>query len=244
MLMSKSKIKKKISHPLQKKVRYNAKKVNKRLHAKRLHAHKSAAHLRLKKSNKRIAILNKKSILKKKGETENATKVASNTLLIDDMIKDENFSNYIVRVVGKRAIDILSALKEPKTDEDLSTLLNVKINEVRRILNTLNTYGIAKYETNKDNKGWLTFRWYINFENIKKVKDNLAVEFKNATYKLPDNCNDFFICESCFEKQRTLFPFETAVEMNFKCDCGGNLVRISREDAERLVEREAATAHS
>jgi transcription initiation factor IIE alpha subunit len=244
MLMPKSNVKKKISHPLQKRVRYNAKKVNKRLHVKRLYAHKLAAHSKLKKSNKRIVILNKKGTLEKKGKKENGAKVISNALLIDDIIKDDNFSNYIVKVVGKRAIDILSVLKEPRTDEDLSTLLNVKINEVRRILNTLNTYGIAKYETNKDNKGWLTFKWYVNFENIKKVKDNFAVESKNAIYKLPDNCNDFFICESCFEKQRTLFPFETAIEMNFKCDCGGNLVRISREDAERLVEKEAATAHS
>ncbi|MGC8710171.1 MAG: hypothetical protein ACP5RF_00975 [Candidatus Micrarchaeia archaeon] len=247
--MSKSKIKKKVTrHFSHKKQSSGSKKMNKRhIAPKSMNIRKGYRSINHKLSNrsnkisKKVAIDKKKLSLEKNRLIEAEAKASYNASLIDEMIKDNSFSNYIVKAVGKRALDILSALREPQTDDDLSTSLNIKINEVRRILNTLNTYGIAKYDTNKDSKGWLTFKWYINFENIKKVKENLLTEVKNSAYILPDNCNDFFICEACFEKQRTLFPFETAMEMNFKCDCGGKLVRISREDAERIVEKEAVT---
>ncbi len=163
--------------------------------------------------------------------------------IIDEIVADPDFSNYIARNVGKKAIDVISSLHEPISDEDLANKLNIKINEVRRILNTLNTYGITKYDTLKDKNGWLTFKWYVNFKNIENVKRSILENTKVYKYKLPENCNDFFICDTCFEKRKILFPFDDAVEMKFKCDCGGNLVRISKEEAQKLVEENNVIAH-
>jgi len=167
--------------------------------------------------------------------------IAKNTVetvkFIDEMINNKDFSDYIIKNVGRKAIDILSTLNEPLSDEELASKLDIKINEVRRILNTLNTYGITKYDTLKDKNGWLTFKWYINTNNIEKIKKTISESSKSAKYRLPDGCNDFFVCDTCFEKNKVLFPFDTAVEMEFKCDCGGNLIRISKEDAQRLIEK-------
>ncbi|MGC8533770.1 MAG: hypothetical protein ACP5MV_04060, partial [Candidatus Parvarchaeum sp.] len=51
----------------------------------------------------------------------------------------------------------------PKTDDALANELSVKVNEVRRVLNLLSGYGITKYDTEKDSKGWLTFNWYVDY---------------------------------------------------------------------------------
>jgi transcription factor E len=201
-----------------------------------------ARHMQIKKTNKSIKTTKKLQKVNRLKE-----QVAKNTVetvkFIDEMINNKDFSDYIIKNVGRKAIDILSTLNEPLSDEELASKLDIKINEVRRILNTLNTYGITKYDTLKDKNGWLTFKWYINANNIEKVKKTISESSKSAKYKLPDDCNDFFICDTCFEKSRVLFPFDTAVEMKFKCDCGGNLVRISKEDAQRLIEKGNTVAH-
>jgi len=185
-----------------------------------------ARHTPIKKANNRKTT--------KQQSTKNTVETVK---FIDEMVNNKDFSDYIIKNVGRKAIDILSTLNEPLSDEELANKLDIKINEVRRILNTLNTYGITKYDTFKDKNGWLTFKWYIDTNNMDKVKKNISESNKLAKYKLPDDCNDFFICDTCFEKNKVIFPFDTAVEMKFKCDCGGNLVRISKEDAQRLIEK-------
>jgi len=185
-----------------------------------------ARHTPIKKTNNR-----------KTTKQQSAKNAVETVKFIDEMVNNKDFSDYIIKNVGRKAIDVLSTLNEPLSDEELANKLDIKINEVRRILNTLNTYGITKYDTFKDKNGWLTFKWYINTDNMDKVKRNISESNKLAKYKLPDDCNDFFICDTCFEKDKVIFPFDTAVEMKFKCDCGGNLVRISKEDAQRLIEK-------
>ncbi|MGC8776431.1 MAG: hypothetical protein ACP5P2_00585 [Candidatus Micrarchaeia archaeon] len=208
----------------------------------------SAKHApRPKKVAKKIAkkVSAKQSRIKAKAKLNEvkSTVVADHVKIIDEMVNDKDFSNYIIKNVGKRAFDILSALHEPLSDEELASKLDIKINEVRRILNTLNTYGITKYDTLKDKNGWLIFKWYINTKNIENAKKNILESTKISKYKLPEECNDFFVCDTCFEKRKVLFPFDTAVEMKFKCDCGGNLIRISKEEAQRLIEEGGVSTH-
>ena len=106
------------------------------------------------------------------------------------------------------------------------------------MLNTLNTYGVTRYNVNKDNKGWLTFKWYIDANKLTELKDEVMVRNGEAGYKIPEGCNDFFICGKCYTEQKTIFPFETAFEMNFKCDCGGNMKQVNKMEVEQLVLQE------
>ncbi|MGC8586708.1 MAG: hypothetical protein ACP5K9_00230 [Candidatus Micrarchaeia archaeon] len=152
---------------------------------------------------------------------------------INEAISDSKFSDYIAKNVGKKGEDIIKLLADYQTDESIAAKTNIKINEVRRMLNSLNTIGVARYESDKANNGWLTFRWYIDPEKLRGFV--YKVNEENNDYSLPENCNDFFVCEKCFEENKTIFPFWTAEEMNFKCECGRMMKRIDKEEAERLI---------
>jgi transcription initiation factor IIE alpha subunit len=218
--------------------RTNQKRIAHRVHTNR----RAKAKIRIK--------VGKQKIIRRKAKTDavsgkrinliqqlNATSVTNNTA-IDDALKEPEFLDYISRSVGKRAKDILKALVTPQTDEAVAETLEIKINEARRMLNTLNTFGVTRYNVNKDNRGWLTFKWYIDTNKLGELRECIALKKEETGYKIPEG-NDFFICEACYSDQKTIFPFETAFEMNFKCDCGKPMRRVDRANVERMVEQEA-----
>ena len=75
-----------------------------------------------------------------------------------ELVGDAGFTKSISSVVGTGALDILKLLAEgPRTDENIAERLGVKVNDVRRMLNVMNSYSIVRYDVNKDSKGWLLF---------------------------------------------------------------------------------------
>lgn len=158
--------------------------------------------------------------------------------LINTVVEDAHFSNHVSRSVGKRAKEIIQLLAEPQTDDAVAEKLGIKINEVRRMLNTLNTYGVTRYNVNKDSKGWLTFKWYIDANKLTELKDQIIMRSGDGAYKMPEGCNDFFICNKCYTDEKTIFPFETAFEMNFKHECGGAMKQVNKMEVEQLVMQE------
>ncbi|MDE1761944.1 MAG: hypothetical protein KGH59_00985 [Candidatus Micrarchaeota archaeon] len=158
--------------------------------------------------------------------------------LIESVIGDDHFNNHISRSVGKRAREIIQLLATPQTDDAIAEKLEIKINEVRRMLNTLNTFGVTRYNVNKDSKGWLTFKWYIDANKLTELKNDIMVRSVDAGYKIPEGCNDFFICNKCYVEQKTIFPFETAFEMSFKCDCGSTMKQVNKMEVEQLIVQE------
>ncbi|MGC8623061.1 MAG: hypothetical protein ACP5TK_00105 [Candidatus Micrarchaeia archaeon] len=166
---------------------------------------------------------------------------ASNMAVMSDIenaIEDKNFSEYVSKNIGKNTIEIMKELATPRTDDYIADKLSIKINEVRRILNMLNSYGIARYISNKNSKGWLMFKWYIDAGNLSSVKEAL-IKKTSGFDVLDTNCNDFFICKKCFNDQKLVFSFETASEMNFRCECGEMLTRLDRSEAEALLSTAA-----
>ncbi|MDE1869744.1 MAG: hypothetical protein KGH71_02035 [Candidatus Micrarchaeota archaeon] len=158
--------------------------------------------------------------------------------LIGAVVSNEHFSNHVSRSVGKRAKEIIQLLAEPQTDDAVAEKLGIKINEVRRMLNTLNTYGVTRYNVNKDSKGWLTFKWYIDANKLTELKEQIVLRSGEGSYKLPEGCNDFFICNKCYAEEKTIFPFDTALEMNFKHECGGVMKQVNKMEAEQLITQE------
>lgn len=174
---------------------------------------------------------------KKQKEVLEPKKIISNSFSpeVKEAIQSKIFLEYLSKNIGRGAVDIVGALEsQAQTDDKLAGKLGIKVNEVRRILNLLNNHSITKYDVNKDNKGWLTFNWYIDNEKLLYFAHVLKEKETEEKAFLPDNCNDFFFCEVCFEEQKLVLPFDTAFEANFKCDCGKELKIINRDEAKKM----------
>lgn len=160
---------------------------------------------------------------------------------IDGLLDNVVFADFISKNVGKKAINVIKMLHSPQTDEKIAADLSVKINEIRRILNVLDSYGVARYDTNKDNKGWLTFKWYLDGEKLTELHQNTLSNKHENAYRMPENCNDFFYCGKCYQEAKVILPFDAAFESQFRCDgCGKQLKQLSKEEARALFEEEAA----
>ncbi|MGC8676512.1 MAG: hypothetical protein ACP5T3_03305 [Candidatus Micrarchaeia archaeon] len=156
--------------------------------------------------------------------------------IVNNIIANEKVSTFLTSNVGKYAIEVMKRLNKPKTDDVLATEMNMKVNEIRRLLNMLGSYGITRYDTHKDSKGWLTFEWYIDTGKLLELSTSLSKEQQETAINLPDNCNDFFICDKCYSYNKVVLPFETAFEHSFKCpDCGKPLKRLSKQEVKDLL---------
>ena len=177
-----------------------------------------------------------------KEQVKQAAAVAENERLrVEDLLANGVFAEFISKNIGKKAINIIKLLNSPQTDEKLAADLSVKINEVRRILNVLDSYGVARYDTNKDSKGWLTFKWYLDCEKLSELHRNALTAKPESAYNLPDNCNDFFYCGKCYEEQKVILPFDAAFEGAFKCDnCGRQLKQLNKDEAIAMFEESVA----
>ncbi len=154
----------------------------------------------------------------------------------NQIISGELFSEFVVKNVGKQGVELAKTLNaSPHTDDKLASRMDIKVNEVRRMLNVLNGYGITRYDINKDGKGWLTFKWYLDREKLTAFHGVLQEKQNGQKVNLQENCNDFFYCDSCYKNQKLILPFDSAYELNFKCEgCGKILGVLNKEQANAL----------
>jgi|GEM_PF-1485257 len=154
-------------------------------------------------------------------------------------LEDAMFLDYIAKNVGSQANDVLKELvKGPRKDEQLAETVNIKLNEVRRVLNLLNKHGIVRYDVKKDSSGWLTFEWHVDYVAFSDFYASLNQKVAAPASRLPENCNDFFVCGGCSSKtQSPLYPFDVAYEKSFKCNCGKNLEALTRTEAESYMKK-------
>ena len=214
-----------------------AKKVIQKRHIRKINAKRHVKKIKAERVAKRLAIPKVKEKRVKIVQDFRAMNVADEAL-INAVIEDAHFTNHVSRSVGKRAKEIIKLLATPQTDDAIAEKLDIKINEVRRMLNTLNTFGVTRYNVNKDSKGWLTFKWYIDSNKLTEMKNEIITKDGTSGYMIPEGCNDFFICPKHYEEQKTIFPFETAFEMNFKCECGNSMKQVNKLEVEQLVMQE------
>ena len=154
--------------------------------------------------------------------------------IIESIMQNETIISYLNKNVSKRASEVLCLLENPKTDEQIAEMLDMKINGVRRILNIMQGYGITNYNISKNVDGWLSFSWYINNNKVDQFFDYVkSVSSTENTIK--DGCNDYFICNKCYNDSKMIFTFDAAYEANFKCSCNKMMTRISKEDVGGLL---------
>ncbi len=162
---------------------------------------------------------------------------------LDSLLSDNDSVSFLRKNISKWAPDVLNTLATPKTDEYLAEHLGMKINAVRRILNLMQGYGITNYYVAKNTNGWLSFAWYVNagkvapfFDYIKSVSSRKSI--------VTDGCNDYFVCNGCYPKDRLIFTFDAAYEASFRCSCGQKFARIGKDVAEKMSvgDRDAGTS--
>ena len=96
-------------------------------------------------------------------------------------------------------------------------------------------YGITNYYISKNTNGWLSFAWYINTNKINSFFDYIN-SIKKEEITVTEDCNDYFVCDKCYDKDKLIFQFDAAFESNFKCSiCGSKFKRINKEDAKKLA---------
>ena len=240
--------KKKISHSKSKKTAKRAakaKKVGKTAKAK-VHAKKrevaAKAPARVKKIGVRAQAKKLAAEKMKAAASVALERKKAEQSMIGEILERASFSEFISQNIGKRAVEIIKLIRTPQTDEEVAAGLGMKINEARRILNVLSSYGVARYDANKDSKGWLTFEWYLDSEKLAELDNTIATKKPESAYALPENCNDFFYCTKCYDEQKMILPFDAAFENQFKCDaCGNKLKQLSRDEAASLFEGEGAS---
>lgn len=159
---------------------------------------------------------------------------------LDHLLSNERAVEYLKKNVSKMAVDVIGMLITPKTDEYLAEQLGTKINAIRRILNIMQGYGITNYYISKNTKGWLSFAWYINTSKLPPFLEYVEGMEREKSI-VSDSCNDYFICSDCYKSDRFVFTFDSAFENSFKCNnCGKNLNRMNREEAEVLINNKPA----
>ena len=155
---------------------------------------------------------------------------------LNDLAANDAAVNYLKKKVSKRAVDVLNLLVTPKTDEALALELDLKINAVRRILNLLQGSGITNYYVAKNVNGWLSFAWYVNSSKFVPFFDYVAA-MENKRSSVNEECNDYFVCNKCYDRNKLIFTFDAAFEEGFKCGtCDTDLKMINKEDALKLTK--------
>ncbi len=234
----------------------NTKKLPKRRPAKAAHRKvRSASHKKAKKASVRKVLpardreqekaavkskprqpSRKSLLLKAQADAEEALANSAMAKEVGVILSDGMFNEFVVKNVGKSGVDLINHLNSaPHTDDKLAVKMDVKVNEVRRMLNVLNGYGITKYDINKDGKGWLTFKWYLDREKMIAFRGTLADKTKEANLTVSSECNDFFYCVSCYNDQKVILPFESAFDINFTCECGKALSALDKNQVSVLV---------
>lgn len=180
----------------------------------------------------------KKLVAQKLEEQVKHAKHVEDTRKIGELVRDSGLLSAIGSNVGSGASNILEMLVDgPKTDESIAEKLNIKVNDVRRMLNAMNSYSIVRYDVNKDSKGWLIFTWRIDLEKLTEYVSGIGGDGTVAEVSLPRNCNDFFMCKGCYSKDKTVLPFDSAFEADFTCsNCGKPFAIMNREETVALFK--------
>ena len=132
-------------------------------------------------------------------------------------------------------VEIYEKTKTPIKDEEIAEKMNLKVTDVRTILNRLHYRGIANYQKKRNKKtGWYSYTWTIDRKRlleliIEKQKEEIE---KLEEKKQNEEIYSYFSCKkNCHE-----FPFEIAAEYQFRCpECGRELDCIDNKKRSRRL---------
>jgi transcription initiation factor TFIIE subunit alpha len=158
----------------------------------------------------------------------------ANTITNLSIVKD-----FLETVGGPDALKLTKLCENKRkqvTDEELAKKMQMKVTEVRTILNRLHYRGITCYEKTRNQKtGWFNYTWELRKDKIANLIIEQQKEKMNKLTQKRDLEADhsLFDCISCDERS----PFEIAVENNFVCPSCGSPMN-SANDPKKTKELE------
>lgn len=134
---------------------------------------------------------------------------------------------------ARKIVELLIKNGKGMSDEEISSTLNLRVNDVRRILYDLASNGFVAYKRSSgENSRWYSYIWFTDKDMImqaigKRKREVLRIlsEWLSRSESLPT-----YICPYDY----SLYTFDDAFENSFRCiKCGADLVEI---DNRKVVE--------
>ena len=141
-----------------------------------------------------------------------------------DLLGYKLATDFLVGVGGNDAVEVVRICLDKNgkcLDEDIEAKMkNLKITEIRSILNRLHYRGIACYNKTKNkNSGWYTYTWEIKQRRIVElILEQQSEQLQKLETKARfDGSHEFFVCKKACEET----AFEIAAQYEFRCpECG------------------------
>ncbi len=142
-------------------------------------------------------------------------------------VKIEHICGFVRQVAGPQGMKIVECLGDGATDEKIEEKTEMKIAEVRSILNHLHSFGVVEYSREKNmNNGWFTYTWKANPERA--MQNYLAMKRREydglrKTATSEDGAQHYKCRKGCSK-----VPFDEAMDLKFRCPkCNSNMVHAA-----------------
>jgi|GEM_PF-2268367 len=134
---------------------------------------------------------------------------------LDELMKIDYLKEEMQKIGGKKVFKILKALEKIEDDEKIAKRLNMKVSDVRIILNKLYEEKIVNYERIKDkDTGWYYYIWKFSPSNIIhwfRRKMSSKINYLQSLISL----GDYYYCKKC--SLDNPIKFEEAFDYRFVC---------------------------
>ncbi|MCX8166562.1 MAG: hypothetical protein N3E37_01795 [Candidatus Micrarchaeota archaeon] len=151
-----------------------------------------------------------------------------------NLFKDHALRKRLVEIGGEETIEVLKGLTKYTSDEDISNNCNIKISDVRAVLNKLHGANIVSYDKTKDERSWFIYHWYIK----KNALLELAKEVKQEQKLLENQFNpyEYYFCPNC-RAAENIHQDDAAVTDYFCPVCNNHLLPlVEKENFEKNPE--------
>lgn len=156
--------------------------------------------------------------------------------------KNSVLRDILVEGLSEEHVSIIEKLSEPKYDEDVASELKLKATVVRTLLNDLHFNNLVGYERSKNKKtGWYTYLWNRRDDKIKEyIRGYLVKRIEELNKQLDAEKEGLLFNCSCKR-----VPFETALELGFKCpECNEKIVEYDNEEIVDRIVNEISKVNS
>jgi transcription initiation factor TFIIE subunit alpha len=162
-------------------------------------------------------------------------------------LDDPEVQQYLLEEVGEEGLEIARYLEaNPHVSGEvlLEHYKDQKPSAIRKILYRMMEAHAAEYEKDTDSKGWETFYWDLDLNEVKLIlRRRWADELRNLRKQVKfEEDHQFYACP----KQHRRILFDDAVDLNFHCPtCKEpmNVVRTSEVRASLLKRIEELAPH-
>ncbi len=194
--------------------------------------------LAVKYSNHQINLMQKKTVNKtteKKAGKKTVIKITEKKAATKTTEKYDHLFDFVQRISGDNGLSVFRIIGDGVTDDVIEKKTNIKVAEVRSILNHMHSFGVVDYTREKNlSTGWYTYTWRINEERAVQNYLQLLKKEKTALNEKIKNGNEGVSFYS--KKTNRHFSFEEAFENQFKCpETGMPLKEVDNNQEKKAI---------